>query len=138
MNENDIQIRKQWLIMWIISSLIGLSTTLLEMLNEHRSAFIAIISLLSIGAFSMITYHCIYKKPGTQLVTFLILFTISNFVITPILYLKGKIQPPAYIPYYGAYVVLTQLTGLAWIVVCWRMRKTNKRLKQLSGSGIGG
>lgn len=135
---NDQKIRKQWLIVWIISTAINFITTLLRVLfDQSLSAFpliqygSAALSFLSLAAFSYAAYRCIYKKPGTKLLTFFLALTIISLVAMPILYLSGKLQPPAYLPHYGSYLFVTQLIGLIWVVVCWRMRQTNKRLQAL-------
>lgn len=138
MNENDLKIRKQWLVMWILSMSISFITMLLRLLFDHTPNLppavhylTGTISILAIGAFNYVAYRCIYKKPGTKLLTFSLIFSVITLPVTPILYLKGQIEPLPYIPYYGAFLFMTEVIGAVWIVVCWRMRKANKRLQAL-------
>ena len=138
LNENDQKIRKQWLIVWIISTAINFISTVLRLLYEGSlNPFpiiqygFAALSFLILGALSYAAYRCIYKKPGTKLLTFFLILAIIGLVMTPILYLSGKLQPPAYVPYYKSQLFVSQLMGLVWVVVCWRMRQTNKRLQAL-------
>lgn len=138
MNENDKKVRKQWIIVWVLSLLIGISSTLLQQLfDPSLNAFplarygTAAFSLLLLLAFSFVSYHCIYKKPGTKLLTFLLIMTAISLTIIPILYLTGKIRPPVYIPYYGVFMVISEGLSVWWLIVSWRMRKTNKRLQAI-------
>jgi len=138
MDENDKKVRKQWLIVFIVSILINSIVTSLQFLFDPALAnpplvkpIVMTFVLLGIGTFSFILYRCIYKKPGTKLLVFCLIMTTITLVMTPILYLTGKAQPPPHIPYYGAYIIVTQAMGIVWIVLCWRMRKTNLRLQAL-------
>ena len=141
MIENEKRIRKQWLIMLILSGLITMAVTVLQQrfdpsLNTIPQAryWVTAVSLLSSLVFGFVSYHCIYKKPGTKLLIFCLILSLGSLVINPILYLSGRLNPPAYIPYYGAILLMTQGTGILWIVVCWRMLKVNKRLQAVSRS----
>jgi hypothetical protein len=140
MNENDKKVRKQWFIVFIVSVLINCITTTLQILFDPNTANIPLVkpifmtvSLSILVTFNFIFYRCAYKKPGTKLLVFFLIMTIITLVITPIFYLTGKIQPPPHIPYpyYEIYVIMTQAMGGIWIVLCWRMRKTNLRLQEL-------
>ncbi len=140
MNENDLKIRKQWLVIWILSMSISFITMLLQMLFDHSpnlppvvQYWIGAISLLSIGALNYVAYRCIYKKPGTKLLTLFLIFSVIALPVTPILYLKGQLEPLPYIPYYGVFLLMSEVIGIVWIIVCWRMRKANKRLQALKG-----
>jgi len=142
MNEYDGKVRKQWLGVYILSTGIGAILNFLNMWLEPtfnqlpllRNLFIGF-NVLFLFIFSYIGYRCIYKKPGTKLLTFCFTMTAISLVITPVLYLSGKIHFPAYIlPYQTIYLFLTQGMGFAWLFVSWRMRKTNKRLQALEKS----
>lgn len=147
MNENDRKVRKQWLILLVLSVLLANANSLLQMqydplystrdpsLDQLMSLVkygIATFGLLSSLIFGWIAYRCAYKKPGTKLLTFFLLLTVSSIAITPILYLTGKMRPPVYIPYYGLYLLVTQGMGLLWLIASWKMRQINKKLQALS------
>lgn len=139
MNEKDKKIRKQWLIMWGISLSLTIVNILLQLRFEPSLNTIPALryrgpalSFLATVVFGFIIYHCVYKKPGTKLLTFCLIMTAISGAITPILYLKGQLQPPTYIPYYGAYLFITQVTGILWFVACWRIRQVNRKVQALS------
>ena len=139
MNENDKKIRKQWLIVLILSITIPIVKILLQMRYDPLFAMFpraqyasAALSLLAQIGFGYIVYYCAYKKPGTKILTFCLVMTAISLVVTPVLYLSGKIPPPVYIPFYGIYVLVTQGFGVLWGVACWKMRAINKRLQALS------
>ncbi|HAB99954.1 MAG TPA: hypothetical protein DCE71_09050 [Parachlamydiales bacterium] len=139
MNEKDIKIRKQWLGLLVLSIVINSVSSLLQSrlnpaLNQipqiqYISFFIPLI--ISI-VFGYALYHCIYKKPGTKLLTFCLIATAVSMVTTLLLFLTGKVPLPTYIPYYSVYLIASQILGVCWIVLCWKMLKINKRLKKLS------
>jgi len=139
MDENDKRVRKQWLVIWALSVVNSVANILLqlrfdpslEMLSQARSVVTAL-TLLFVGVFGLITYRCVYRKPGTKLLTFCLILTALALASTPILYLTGKLSLPTYIPYYGVYLMVTQGIGALWLVVCWKMRKVNKKLQVLS------
>lgn len=139
MSENDKRIRKHWLIMWALSMVIAITNHLLLVLFDpslravpqlqHWSSAFALVGIIG---FSFVTYHCIYKKPGTKLLIFCLILTAANLPINLILYLTGKLNLPAYIPYYTAFLLMTQGTGILWLLVCWRMLKVNRKLQGAS------
>lgn len=139
MNDADIKIRKQWLLCYTFGMLLssfslllqGSKDPTLDLFPMGRYGYVSI-TLLAYGVFGYIFYRCAYKKPGTKLLMTCLLLTIPSLVLTPILYLKGIIKAPAYIPYYGTYLTLSQGVGFWWVIASWRMRKVNKRLQKLS------
>jgi len=125
--------------MWGLSMLTTIANTLLQLRFDPSLNIIPQVrylgfafSLLGVLVFGFVVYHCTYKKPGTKLLTFCLILTVISLAVTPILYLSGKLHPPAYIPYYGAYLLMTQGMGILWVVACWRIRKVNKRLQALA------
>ena len=139
MNQNDNRIRKQWLLCYAFGLLLSIfSLTLqagkdptLDLFPMGRYGYVIVV-LLAYVLFGYIFYRCAYKKPGTKLLMTCLVFTIPSLVLTPILYLKGIIRAPAYIPYYGAYLLLSQGLGVWWVIASWRMRQVNKRMRNLS------
>lgn len=138
MNENDKKVRKQWLIIWVLSLLISVIGIILQQIFDSSLNKLPLVkyvtsaaSLLSMLVFSFASYHCIYKKPGTKLLTFILIMTAISLALTPIFYLNGKIPPPDYIPYYGFFVFVSEGLSICWLIVSWRMRKINKKLQAL-------
>ncbi len=137
MDQNDIKVRKQWLGMLILNMLINSGSALLHMwLNpayDHmpQLRYVSLsISLIGTVGFGYCLYRCIYKKPGTKLLTFCLIMTVVSLAATPLLYVNGKMIPD-YIPYYGFYLTVTHILGFCWIFFCWKMLKTNKKLKKV-------
>ncbi len=137
---NEIKIRNQWLFMWGLSGLMGLINAFLSVWSnpvfqvEPQSIryWAMAASVLTLFGLLAIGYHCAYRKPGTKLLTFFLVFTALNFGINLVLYFSGKLSIPPYIPYYKAYVCVGQITGVLWLIACWRMRRVNQRRQLIS------
>jgi hypothetical protein len=138
MDKSDLKVRRQWLFLLFLSMAFSAAQTLWQWKHD-RSLFRLIpavqyasvaISLASSWLFGWILYRCIYRKPGTKLITLVIAVTALSLLSTPILYLSGKL--PLYVPYYWIYTVAGCVMGFCWLIVSWKMRKINKRLKKLS------
>ena len=138
MNENDINTRKQWLVVWILCILMSFVAIIIQLLlgdppvmpPQFRYIIIGL-TLFYFGILAFISYRCIYKKPGTKFLTFIIISSMFSLVSTPIFYLSGKMPPVDYIPHYGSFLIVSLLMNVLWLIACWRMRKTNKRLQAL-------
>jgi len=138
MSENDKKIRKQWLILWIYSLTVTVSALLLQQLLDPALDQIPSMvrygmcmgSLLGVCGYGFISYHCIYKKPGTKFLVFFLILTAISLVSTPIFYLIGALRAD-YIPFYGAFVLVGQGVALWWFIISWKMRKVNKRLQKI-------
>ncbi len=134
MDDHDKKVRKQWLAILLLSMLFGFITIVLAMLGD-KSPDIPILArnigfatyLLCSGVITFVHYRCSYKKPGTKLLTFTLIMALISFPITLIFYLCNKMQTPDNLPsYYG---IVSHMFGILWIIACWRVRKTNKRLQ---------
>lgn len=142
MNENDQKIRKQWLIVLALSVLISIVNTFMQLqFNPSLNAipqsqyWFTASSLLGALGFGFIAYHCAYRKFGTKLLIGCLVISAASIVVNSILYLTGKFNPfVLYGTYYGTFLLMTQGTGILWIVVCWRMLKVNKRLQSIRKS----
>lgn len=141
MNERDLKVRRQWLIVFFLSIAISPLYPFLEGKYNFSVPFTPavryighFISLVGGWIVSWIMYRCVYRKPGTKFLSFTIALTALGLISTPIIYLSGMLPMPVYIPYYQIYILATNVMGFCWLVVCWRMRKVNRRLKQLSAS----
>ncbi|NGX48071.1 MAG: hypothetical protein K1000chlam3_01459 [Chlamydiae bacterium] len=138
MNENDIKTRKQWLIVWILCNLISFVAMTFPAISSNSPAMPPLIryisigsSLFALGICAIISYRCIYKKPGTKFLTFVLISSMFSLVSTPIYFLIGKMPPVEHFPHYRSYLIASQLMSVLWLIACWRMRKTNKRLQAL-------
>ena len=136
MNHADNKIRKQWLLCYGLSMMAFLCGLIFQVRNDPMLDLLpqgryghALSTLFVYCVFGYITYRCAYKKPGTKLLMTCLVLVVPSLIITPILYLKGIIQPPAYIPYYGVYLLASQGLSVWWVIASWRMRKVNKRLQ---------
>ncbi len=85
--------------------------------------------LAMVFGFGHLLYRCSCKKPGTKLLTFSLAMTAISMALLPI-YGFFKIELfPFHLPYYKAFVILSQASGILWIWVTWKMRKINKKLR---------
>lgn len=139
MNEQDRQIRRQWWTVWIVSMLFGFFGLLLQIkyiysvvMPPNAQYGILIGFFIVMGGLSMACYHCIYKNPGTKFLTFLLLMAVLNLLAIPVFYLKGFMAPQLPIPYFGLIQIISHCLTLCWMIVCWRMRKVNKKLQTLT------
>jgi hypothetical protein len=131
MNESDQKIRKQWLVIWVLSMLTGTIPVMPQIyFLVGLLGFFVIFLLFGLCWFFM--YRCIYKNLGTKLLIFCLVATAVSLVITPIQYLSNMLIAPSYIPhpYYGVYILVNEGVGIGWFIACWRMRTLNKRLQK--------
>jgi hypothetical protein len=133
---SDTSIRYQWLGLLAWSTFLSLLTSFMTLRNEptvslNPSILYGVIGLILVSTFgiSYLLYHCVYKKPGTKLLIFSLILSALCLLTTPVLIFTGKLQAPAYFPYYGAYTLITQLVGIWGFVISWKMLKINRRLK---------
>ncbi|GEM_PF-1545308 len=136
MDPIDLKIRRQWLAVWMGSLGIGLLNAWLQMRYQLNLGIPSIVAYATAGCgaaslvlYAWISHTCIYKKPGTKLLSFLIVLTAVSLVASPVLYWTGIWPAPPHIPYYAAYLAGSQVLGALWLIACWRMRKTNKKLR---------
>jgi uncharacterized membrane protein len=135
MNESDKRIKKQWLIIWGLCLLISTISSFLYMrynpfLNGISQILYASFLFLGTLGWNFALYYCIYKKPGTKLVTFCLILTALSLATNLFLYLTGRLPlQHAHFPYYKTLVLTSQGIGVLWMVACWRMRRLNKKLQ---------
>jgi len=134
LTENDLKIRKQWLIVLIISAIVdlfnesskGLLKLSLNSLSWERyiDSYTTALILLFL---SYVMYHCAYKKPGTKLLTLSIILARIQFVGLFIHLIWDQ-------PTYTASILQVPLL-LSYALDIWgyflnvKMRKINNRLK---------
>ena len=139
MDENEKKIRKYWLATPGGSVLITHTAIFFQQkfsASMHTAPIPEVaryvgIAFSSLGTLliAFLLYRCAYKKPGTKLLTFGLVISGLSFLSTPLFYLTGKLQPALAIPYYGTLILLTQVTNILWVILCWKMRKINKKLQ---------
>lgn len=79
--------------------------------------------------FSYLLYRCSCKKPGTKLLAFSLTMTVISMAFLPVYSFFKPGLFPFHLPYYKAFIVLTQSSGILWIWLTWKMRKINKKLR---------
>lgn len=131
-----MKVRKQWLTTLILLTIIHFfyfcfhtpqPNEAPKWLNQFMFANLLITPLI----FNYIIYRCAYRKPGTKLLTFLM-------VIGPIVYLGslaayffGKIPIPPNTWWYWPYNVLDYALVAWWYLLHWKLRPINKRMQYL-------
>jgi peptidoglycan/LPS O-acetylase OafA/YrhL len=140
MNEEDKKIRKYWFgLLWGLYALNAITTVFLQLYFDFSTGAVSgnirywtvAFSLLYMLASNYILYRCAYKKPGTKFLTVCLIITVISLVGMPIAYFFGKLYPYDQIPYYGVYLFLTEVAGVFWALLCWKMRKLNKKLRAI-------
>lgn len=131
--DTELRKRKLWLYFLIVPSLIFvciLSIGLLVLMFSPDSLFSKLKDLLMFTSiFSLIfgpryiLYRCAYKKPGTALLTFTMIFQIINILsLSYLLFLPFPWNWISYLP-------LTSFFGFCWYLN-WHLRKINKKLRE--------
>jgi predicted membrane-bound spermidine synthase len=142
MTESDKKVRKSWLLMLGVNVLLsGINMLFIEnydpVIRTMPAAFhygmFAFSMSVGIG-FAYLLYHCAYKKPGTKFLVFCMTMSLLGLISAPFLYFNGKIGPLAQVPLYKMYLVATQLIGIVWVVLCWKMRAVNHRRQSINSS----
>ncbi len=134
MDENDAKVRRQWLIVFILNMVNSALWCTLNAFFNPLSAQVSGVFTLMGGLAGLIgvgypIYRCIYQKPGTKLVTALLIICVLSFLSMPVLLFSGKMTPPYTIPFYGVLQAISYLISICWIVACWRIRKVNRKLQ---------
>jgi hypothetical protein len=138
MNEHDIKIRKQWLAVLLILPLWNLLYNALYLPSDPSwGVFPVWYKYSMIGAslilplvFNYIVYLCAYKKPGTKLLTFLLIATPISLAAGLGVYAFGNIPTPKN-TYFWVHMVISNGVAIWWCVLNWKMRAINKRLQKL-------
>ncbi len=139
MDEKDVKIRKQWMAVYCLNLIQSVTWLIMALFFNPQLAgldynpYLGVISgFLSVFGMSYAMYHCIYKKPGTKLLTVLLISAVLGLFVTPVLLITGKINVPYSFPYYGVLQAFSYVLGICWIAVCWRIRKVNQKLRALT------
>lgn len=139
MDERDAKIRKQWLGIFILNVVQGILYSFLVMgLNPMLNGFDGSRYLGMGGALvgcvvlNYAIYRCIYKKPGTKLLTFVLAMTFCSLLMNLILVILGKTPSLDFLPYHEAIYVVSNALGICWLFACWRIRKVNQKLRALA------
>ncbi len=137
MNENEVITRKQWLTVLIASGVLNLcyfasqtpGNPAYSQFPEWVSYLILAINGLSLLLFSYIFYRCIYRKPGTKLLMF-ILITAPIAMFAAILgYISGKVPLPSN-TWLWAHTLVSNVLGVWWYILNLKMRRINKKLQK--------
>ena len=132
MEKRDKNFKVQWLSTWIacmISSCIGLTFWLLNSPLPFKGSFYLVLTVvLILVAVNYVTYRCVYLKPGTKFLNFLLISSAFSILYGIFLYLS-KAYTSVNLPYYGMFLFVNQILNILWFITCWNMRKLNKRLQ---------
>lgn len=136
MDEKDAKIRKQWLVVYSLNMIQSAFWFVLALFFNPQLAGLdynpypgLIGGFVTVFGMGYVMYHCIYKKTGTKLVTFLLIIAFLGLFVTPVLLITGKMNSLYPIPYFGVLQAFSYLLGVCWIAVCWRIRKVNQKLR---------
>lgn len=140
MNDIDISIRKKWLISLICVVTLNQIKIILDVFNNGKTlniptcfnySILVFIVFLTAG-YLWIAYRCAYKKPGTKLLTFLIISGSIGILSAIASLILGKL-PSLSQSGESLVIALFQLAGALWLLFLnWKLRITNKRLQQTS------
>lgn len=139
MNDADLKVRKQWLFWLFGLTLVNIVSFLIDFPARTLSGSILTKSLLLVQAigcplvYNYILYKCAYKKPGTKLLSFIIVASPILFVIGIFMFgfliMKGDMPGPS--PLSWIMMILNQVLFFRWYYVCFKMKKINLRLQEL-------
>lgn len=138
MSEEDKKLRSYWVkFLWAMTAFNMVTTAFFQLYfavskGDLPAAFRyggVAFSMAGMLFFAYLLYRFAYKKRGTKFLTFCLIVTLFGFVGSPILYFQGRMPLADQIPYYKFYFLFTQALGVAWFVLCWKMRKINKKLR---------
>jgi hypothetical protein len=138
MNEDDQKMRAYWAkFLWGMTAFNMVTTAFFQTrfdfsMGAFSPAFrygqLAVM-LIVMPLVAYFLYHCAYKKMGTKFLTFCLVVTLLNFVASPAFYFLGMVPFADQIPYYKFYLLIGEAIGIVWFVLCWKMRKLNKKLR---------
>ena len=137
MDEKDAKIRKQWLWMYVLNlvqsaawfALLAWNPVVDGVVISRYPMFIG--GVIGLVGFAYPAYHCIYKKPGTKLVTFYLAVGALSLLMNALFAMLGKLPPTDHIPYYKAMQPISYVIAVCWFVTSWKIRAVNKKLRAL-------
>jgi hypothetical protein len=140
MDEKEIKFKKFWFATFTAVSVSNLLFSLLktnETFQENNipqlmTSLTLLYATITTILFIVATYYCAYKKPGTKLLTFMLVSYPLGVILTIILAILGKI--PTSFQSFSAIIitVLQQIAALWMLTLNWKMRKLNMKLKQVA------
>lgn len=137
MTESEIKTRKQWLTVLIVSGVMNVCYFAFHTLGDPAYSefpnwvkqIILAINFTSILAFSYILYRCIYQKPGTKMILFLLIVAPIVMSVSILGYLFGKVPMPSNI-WLWAHFLLSNGLGIWWYILNLKMRQINKKAQE--------
>ena len=140
MDDIDISIRKKWLISLICIITLNQIKMIIDIFNSGKTLniptwfnySILVFVIFLTAAYLWIAYRCAYKKPGTKLLTFLIISGPIGILSTIVGLILGKL-PSLSQSWESLVIAIFQLAGALWLLFLnWKLRITNKKLQQSS------
>ncbi len=136
-DKTDEKTRKQWLISFLAITILNQIYVIFNTLSSDPipnmpiwfNPYMMAINLILPTLFSWATYHCAYKKPGTKLLTFLLISSPVGIILTAVLFSLGKLPQIAESRAIMSITLLQQAAGLWLFILNWKMRTINKKLQ---------
>ena len=136
MTEEQMKTKKQWL--QAIFTIVGFNAIYSLYFTKNDLLFnampfwlkvyvIVCTFILPLGLYYLI-YRCAYKKAGTKLLMFFLIFTPITVIGTVVASVMGKVPFPSGFWPWTFYAISMGLT-LWWYVMNWKLRAVNKVLK---------
>ncbi len=143
MDEKDKKFKSFWLAAIIALTLFNLVFTLLQT-NEvfQKNSILQSVPVFSLTLnitttittllFLFAIYYCSYRKPGTKLLTFMLISYPAGVVITMIMAILGK-MPIEFQSLSAVTITILQQAAALWIFTLnWKVRKINLKLRRAS------
>ena len=140
MNEEQMATRKNWLRMLVLLFLMEIVYSAVMtpkdpnfiLMPSWGKALMVSCSVLPSAAVRYLIYYCAYKKPGTKLLTFLLVATPIALGGSAAFYILVGVPLPQG-SWFWAYSVLDMGFSLWFYFLNWKMRAINKGLQALKG-----
>lgn len=140
MDEKDKRFKNFWFAAVVAITLFNLIFTVLktnEAFQENSipqsiTLFSLVIATITTLLFLFAIYYCSYRKPGTKLLTFMLISYPAGVVITMIMAILGK-MPVEFQSLSAVTITLLQQAAALWIFTLnWKVRKINLKLRRAS------
>jgi len=135
---NEIKIRKQWLALLVIIPIWNFAFNLMYIQSDPSvktmpAWFVycnTVFVLFSPLVFNYILYYCAFKKPGTKLLTFVLIFTPISFALMIGVYVFGTVPLPNF-RFFELHMAVASVLSIWWYVLNWKLRQLNKIQNQV-------
>lgn len=142
MNDTDLNVRKQWLILLfgiaflnILLFFLIMSKEATPFLSEGVRVLLYVMNVVLLPLiYNYLIYRCAYKKPGTKLLSFILIASPIVFVWGGGMLIynlkQGFIPNPSAL--YWILQILAEVAFARWYFLCYKMKKINQRLQKIT------